>query len=293
MYMCVYVYTYIYIYIYTHLLVLRLDGFEIRSDVLGNHPQTKTYAGLDPPANQTTILTYIHVHIYIYIYIYIYMYIYIYTHIYIYIYITHISPSLFFSSSSFSPCKPANQRTRRTRPLDRRGGLGPRAPRAGPCGSRPRTAGPPAPAGSSGEFHELTFHISFSAHFFLLTLCAGSSSPQISPILVGNFTLESDSLRKSPQNFRTDCAETCQNPDSRNSPGSRSSLLHMRPEGGSRRRGRIPRQLPSLLMRGRTSTWIESAGLRHSEGGMIRLETLIQLKLFTSSCSSYFLSYWN
>ena len=37
--------------------------------------------------------------------------------------------------------------------------------------------------------------------------CADSSSPQISAILFGHFTIENNSLRDSPQNFKKTCAE--------------------------------------------------------------------------------------
>ena len=46
---------------------------------------------------------------------------------------------------------------------------------------------------------------------------ADSSSPQISAILVGHFTEENGSLRKSLQDFRKSRADKCQNPGSQNS----------------------------------------------------------------------------
>ena len=52
---------------------------------------------------------------------------------------------------------------------------------------------------------------------FLHSCCADSSSPQISAILVGHFTVEHDSLRDSPQNVRKNCADKRQNLGSRNS----------------------------------------------------------------------------
>ena len=55
-------------------------------------------------------------------------------------------------------------------------------------------------------------------------LCAylntDSSSPRISATLVGHFTGERDSLRKSSRFFHNNCADICQ------TPGSRNSLVH-------------------------------------------------------------------
>ena len=53
--------------------------------------------------------------------------------------------------------------------------------------------------------------------YFLHIFCEASSSPQISATLVGHFTVEKGSLRKSPQNFHNNCAEEIQNPGSHNS----------------------------------------------------------------------------
>ena len=51
----------------------------------------------------------------------------------------------------------------------------------------------------------------------LRSFCADSSSPQISAILVGHFTVENNSLRNYPQNFCKNCAMKYTNPSSRNS----------------------------------------------------------------------------
>ena len=57
---------------------------------------------------------------------------------------------------------------------------------------------------------------------FLCSFCSDSSSPQISAILVGHFTLDNGStvsanLSNAPQNYHNNCADKYQHPGSQNS----------------------------------------------------------------------------
>ena len=80
------------------------------------------------------------------------------------------------------------------------------------------------------EFHEPGFW------HFLRSRCADSSSPQICAILFGPFTLENDSLRKSPQNLRNKYAEEDQNPGSQNSLYEAGRPTGRLPEEAARKR---------------------------------------------------------
>ena len=65
------------------------------------------------------------------------------------------------------------------------------------------------------------FFTSQTFAFLPRSFCSDSSSPQISAILAGRFTLDNCSLRNLPRNFRNNFADKHQTPGSRNSLGGR------------------------------------------------------------------------